>query len=1046
LFVIRSITLLITSMAAFTHEQVQVVEFFEKNKLNLYNVNSKKLPINKSGNGFSWDELTLNDVGPDKYFHDRSIGFLSGYQLRSHKHIITLDFDIYNSTLDAEHPLTKSLLVEFLKIDKKTNPMKIGHFKSSTCFNYGVLLDITSNQSLISYFSSIVNKKNEQACKIQGNNEVGNLEILFKTNVVLPPTTTICKKCKTPSHARQFVNSDNLGFTPISDDIATWIISFIEKYKKSQEKSKNPRSTSNTTSNIQVNDVINNLPTETVIKLIACISTDRLNTSYQEWSKITSIVYNTNNSKEVCKAFWERGKVGTYANVTYNEVEKCFYSHSIYPEFDPDILVRIARYDDPPLFFQSFNTYDEPTFLSKNITFKDENNKDTKYIKLDQLNNTLTPGDKFVVLKSPYGTGKTTMIKEIINKSIQKNKDVRIVFLVMRQSLARSIELEFESMGFINYLNKIKKHTKSFINGSSFNVITKYESIKQEIDHNTNRVIISLDSLPRINNYTYESPINIKPYDIVICDEFCSLLSHFSYQQMNAKEFIYKLFHKIIKTAKKNVYFLDGDISNREISYLENYLEYTGVPTFNTAKGNSYNIKITYDQDYYLREILDDLKKGKNVCVISTSASFCDKLEALLKDAGYDSTKVFKITGRSSDIDKQSLVNVNQLFIQYRLVIFSPTISVGVDFNQRHFDKIYGQICLESITPREYWQMLARIRTITDPNILILAPEHMVLQGLYYCKTFQDIKTINMDKKVDGLRYIETWNKWEQDNKRFFLDIFKWYGDRKGHKITIPIIKSKSDNPLKVEKQTAKEDRPKKRYKVSIKDLNKIKDVMDIDFSLSSVFNAKLLDNEEIIEVTEKTKNNIATREDKLNYEKTIYYNVFKLDPSITLGEFETYYRKLHILKGFNTLKKWEDHKYKLDTNDTEYRSKFDKDILRNKLNYFNTIKKIINFNDKNFVKKSDFDNISDNLVTIFKDDYFKTLYNIEKDVTFNPSSKYYNHSILNTINIAFNEVGIMLKGKNKRFGNEINYCFELENSEIINNYLISLAKNQSDN
>lgn len=221
---------------------------------------------------------------------------------------------------------------------------------------------------------------------------------------------------------------------------------------------------------------------------------------------------------------------------------------------------------------------------------------------------------------------------------------------------------------------------------------------------------------------------------------------------------------------------------------------------------------------------------------------------------------------------------------------------------------------------------------------------------------------------------------------------------------------------------------------------------MDIDFSLKNVYNAKLLDSEEIVQVAEKTKNNIATREDKLNYEKTIYYNVFNLDPLISIGDFEQYYRKLHILKGFNILKKWEERNHKLLSQDADYKSKFDKDILRNKLNYFNTIKKIINFNDKNFVKKSDFDNISDNLVTIFKDDYFKTLYNIEKDVTFNPSSKYYNHSILNTINVAFNEVGIMLKGKNKRFGNEINYCFELENIEIINNYLKSLPQNQSHN
>ncbi len=1007
----------------FTEDQIKIVEFFEKEGLNLYNVNDKKKPIKKDGFGFSWSDLTINDVGPDKYYPDRSIGFLSGPQFRSGKRIIVLDFDIYDSSTDSENPKAKSLLVEFLKMDKKTNPMKIGHFTSSTCMNYGVLLDITSNKTLIDYLVP-------KGCK-QGD----VLEILIRNNVVLPPTTTICKKCKTLAHQRQFVNYDHLGFTPISDEIADWIKTYILKYEQEQKNKKKTSITSSTSISTS-HPVINNLPTETVIKLIACISTDRLDTNYKDWCKITSIVYNTNNSKEVCKAFWERGKVGKYANVTYDEIESCFYSHNIYPDFDHDILVRIARYDNPTLFFQSFNKYDEPTFLHHDITFKDENNQDTKYINLDQLEKSISPGENMVVLKSPYGTGKTTMIKEIVNRAISKNPNSRIIFLVMRQSLARSIELDFESLGFINYLAKI--HKQDTIDGDNTSIITNYQAIKKEIDHTTNRVIISLDSLPRINNYSYESQININPYDIVICDEFCSLLSHFSYKQMNSKEFIYKLFYKIIKSARKTSYFLDGDISNREIGFLENYLDYTGVPIFNKSKGNSFNVTITYDEDYYLKEIVDDLINGRNVCVIAMSSGFCDKLEAFLLKYGFTISSIFKITGKSSDIDKNNLKNVNTLFTLYRIVIFSPTITVGVDFNQEHFHKIYGQICFESVSPREYWQMLARIRKVKDPNILILAPNQMVLQGLYYCKTIEDIKNINIntDDKINGLRYIETWNKWESDNKRFFLDIFKWYGENKGHTINIPILKSKSDNPLKIEKETIRKDKPKKRYVVKKFEIDECKDVMIVDFTLDSVYNAKLLDNEEIVKVVERTKNNIATKEDKLNYEKTIYYNAFKLDPNITKDKFEEYYRKLHILKGYNLYIKLEDNKFKIYTLDLEYQSKFDKDILRNKLNYFNTIKKIINFNNKNFIKKSDFDLISDNLVTIFKDDYFRNLYNIEKDRNYDKTKSYYNRHIIDTVNIIFNEVGFLIKKTSKRIVDEVCYCYEFEKTEIINKYL----------
>ena len=51
----------------------------------------------------------------------------------------------------------------------------------------------------------------------------------------------------------------------------------------------------------------------------------------------------------------------------------------------------------------------------------------------------------------------------------------------------------------------------------------------------------------------------IKSYDLVICDEFCSLLSHFDFDRMEEPESIYNIFECIIKTSTQT-YFLDGDI------------------------------------------------------------------------------------------------------------------------------------------------------------------------------------------------------------------------------------------------------------------------------------------------------------------------------------------------------------------------------------------------------------------------------------------------------------------------------------------------------
>ena len=62
--------------------------------------------------------------------------------------------------------------------------------------------------------------------------------------------------------------------------------------------------------------------------------------------------------------------------------------------------------------------------------------------------------------------------------------------------------------------------------------------------------------------------LKIKPYDLVICDEFCSLLSHFDYDKLQEPELIHKIFESVIKNSTQT-FFLDGDISNREILYLQ---------------------------------------------------------------------------------------------------------------------------------------------------------------------------------------------------------------------------------------------------------------------------------------------------------------------------------------------------------------------------------------------------------------------------------------------------------------------------------------------
>jgi hypothetical protein len=229
----------------------------------------------------------------------------------------------------------------------------------------------------------------------------------------------------------------------------------------------------------------------------------------------------------------------------------------------------------------------------------DYNKIDMEHLNYNELNNKFKD-TKYCVIKSRYGSGKTTFIKDLIkNKYINK----RIIFLTMRQSLARNINKNFRELGFINYLDKS--------NDGDIN----------SINYNHDKIIISIDSLKKIT-YVKFMKLKIKPYDLVICDEYCSLLSHFEYDKLNEPELLHQIFESIIRNSNKT-FFLDGDISNREVLYLQKYFDYKDKPIFNINNGSQYNFTIDYDSDNYFNSIDNDLKNNKKICVVSTSSNFC---------------------------------------------------------------------------------------------------------------------------------------------------------------------------------------------------------------------------------------------------------------------------------------------------------------------------------------------------------------------------------------------------------------------------------------
>jgi hypothetical protein len=722
--------------------------------------------------------------------------------------------------------------------------------------------------------------------------------------------------------------------------------------------------------------VIDRIEEDSMLKYIECLNDEHF-MSYETWRDIFFICFNCNNSEKVIKALHKRSQIGKYSNVSLQECKKQFFSSGYIEKFNTNILKRICRKDN---FNKKFTEYFNKNYDTPDFEFCEINEK---YLKYDEVRKYFKD-DKLCVLKSRYGSGKTTYIKKLIENEYS-NK--RVIFLVMRQSLAYDLEKDFKNLGFKNYMNKNEK-----------------------IDYKDNKIIISIDSIEKIT-YLKMMEKYIKPYDLVICDEFCSLLSHFDFQGIKNVEEVFNIFSLIIERSHK-CYFMDGDISNREIKYLQNFHNYSGKPLFNKNVNIPYNINLTYNEKNYFKQINEDLEAGRNICIVSMSSNFC----TLINDKYGKKYKVLVYNQKSDDCVKSELKDIEKLFKAYNIVVYSPSITVGVSFDFDYFHSVYGFIC-NSVIARTFYQMLFRIRKFVNRNIMILVDRLVIMKDEPFI-SFYEIKDALYDDDyvLNSFEYVKLWNKWENDNNKNFLNVFSYYTEQKGFKFNLE----------------------KKPHIVS--------SVTSVEAVINAILESELITSSDFAELSNKVKKNEASTEDKYKIEKYIYFTKFNLDKDFNdyVKFKECYYKKLHILKGYlynkfhdkknmineekmieniyenikskckNEKEEKKNLKFKRFQNINDminkidnvyYANKFDKNIIEAKFKFFQDLQKIMKVKDGK-VDKDILKDQKDELVKIFNDKKFKTVFDtriIEKTTP---------KKLLGSLNTVYDAFGMEIKSK----------------------------------
>lgn len=396
------------------------------------------------------------------------------------------------------------------------------------------------------------------------------------------------------------------------------------------------------------------------------------------------------------------------------------------------------------------------------------------------------PEYKTLAIKSPMSTGKTTAVQKILDYMKQFKK---ILWISHRQALSKQIYGSFKDLGFVNYMD--------------------VQGPMDEYD----KVIIQIDSLHRITK-SINGDIIFNVYDLVIIDEIEGALHHFTSPHLdNAKSCsrdTFELMTTIIANSGK-LLVMDADMAMRTKFFIDSFGKYIMIN--NQYRPVKRKFIITKNRAKFEKQIFDDIKNGKNICIVSMSSS---RLEELASVFEANKIKYIMHTSNTDDRLKDLLSDVNTNWKDIPVIMYSPTIESGVDFNIPQVYRMYGILKNgdNTCSQRAFLQMCGRIRQLEELDILchyegstnLVMPLYVFDDLMRYFRIYESIsgrkiiRNAEYDTKiVDGkviitrkndfklYEIISIYNEVENSNKNpaVFMTVLNIFIQRAGHELVI---------------------------------------------------------------------------------------------------------------------------------------------------------------------------------------------------------------------------------------------------------------------
>ncbi len=395
---------------------------------------------------------------------------------------------------------------------------------------------------------------------------------------------------------------------------------------------------------------------------------------------------------------------------SYNKIVNRKIFNSLDPVLDINYLFKLS---EDKHYILPFYNYRQIIFNPQNhtnIIIQNQRYIDTKIEDLLKY--------RYILFKSPTGSGKTTFLKKLIEQTGVNN----IISITSRVNLAGE---------HVNSLN-----------------LSFYLNMKSKDEFDTcNRLVIQMESLKKCNYKLFKN-------GIVILDEINSLLSHMRSPTMNNKRRdVYIYISELIKNAKY-IIGLDADLSDWNIRFLQE---------IKTEKNQTTTPKPL--NDYIIYYNTNKNKTGTPAIVYACSQTLINTMIEHLKNKKYfiscfDSLKqmntIIDFLSQSIDGSKEDFLiyssEVNYDIIDTKtwinkFVFFTPSIIYGIDYSHNQVD-VFSFTHKKHLNSTQIYQMMSRARNqgtlhlYCNPNIGYIkykSVEDVIYETSLYEKNFSSM-------------------------------------------------------------------------------------------------------------------------------------------------------------------------------------------------------------------------------------------------------------------------------------------------------------------